>query len=97
MQDYEANHYPTSAYPLLLPRVEDRLVYISIDEGTGEINGETVLERSGDTITETHRDAVIRRFRMKDGTPIEIDWGGPISTLHETLAEAKAGSPLEWE
>jgi hypothetical protein len=95
MQNYEANHYPTSAYPLLLPRVEEKFVYISVDEGTGEIAGETMLERTGDVITETRQGQLLRQFRMKGDIPIEIDWGGPISTLRDSLVEAKAGSPLE--
>jgi hypothetical protein len=95
MQDCDTNRYPSSAYPLLLPRVEQRLVYISIDEGTGEIAGETMLERTGDVITETRRGQLIRQFKMKDEIPIEINWGGPISTLHETFTAAKQGSPFE--
>jgi hypothetical protein len=54
-----------------------------------------MLERTGDVITETRQGQLLRQFRMKGDIPIEIDWGGPISTLRDSLVEAKAGSPLE--
>ena len=75
MELYGANHYPTSAYPLLLAQVKEKYVYIAIDEGTGEIQGETTLERNGEIITETRDGKTLRLFRMKDDIPVEIDWG----------------------
>jgi len=92
---FPANHYPTSAYPLLLPRVKDELGYISVEEGSGRIIGEILLKRVGDTIHESKDGKTIRKFRMKDGVAVEIDWGGPVSHLKSSLEEAVKGSPLE--
>jgi hypothetical protein len=94
MDQYGKNHYPTSAYPLLLPRVKELFVYHSIDESTGEVEGERMLERVGDVITESLAGKITRVFQMKDGIPVEINWGGPISTLRDSLKDAKAGSPF---
>ena len=94
MTAYGTDHYPSSAYPLLLAKAQPRFVYTSINEGTGEVEGETVLERAGDTITESRDGKTVRVFRMADGIPVEIDWGGPISTLCAGLDKAKASSPF---
>lgn len=63
----KVNHYPTSAYPLLLPKVGRRpLKYFSISESDHEIMGEVVLTRKGNQIVETLKGQVIRRFFMDD-------------------------------
>jgi len=91
-----ADHHPTSAYPLLVPRVRDRLVYRAIREGDGSDLGETLLVREGDTVTETRGGQVVRVFRLDaQGAIIAIDWGGgATSTLRADRRTALAGSPL---
>ena len=88
--------HPTSAYPLLVPRVRDRLVYTAIREGDGSNLGETVLDRDGDTVTETRDGRVVRVFRLDgQGAIVAIDWGGgATSTLRADRRAAVAGSPL---
>lgn len=88
--------HPTSAYPLLVPRVRDRLVYRAIREGDGSDLGETLLVRDGDTVTETRGGTVVRVFGLDgQGGIIAIDWGGgATSTLRVDRRAAVAGSPL---
>ena len=97
MEEFGEDHYPTSAYPLLLGKVKDRYVYQSIDEGSGEVQGETVLVRSGKRIIEKRRHITRRVFWMDGNIPIKIDWGGPVSMLQETPERARMGSPFEVE
>jgi hypothetical protein len=73
------NHFPSCAYPLLLPRVQDRLEYQAVSDSDGSIQGLTVLTREGNLITETHDGNFQRSFLMEDDIPIEINWNGPIS------------------
>lgn len=75
----QANHFPTSAYPLLLPKVGDEsLRYLCISEATGELIGETVLARVGNDIIETRQDKltgqdkIIRIFTMKQESDLYI-------------------------
>ena len=94
---YGADHYPTTAWPLLLEKAQPKFSYFPVVEGTGEAQEETTLKRKGDMIYETREGKTVRSFKMKDGIPIEIYWGGPRSVLKANLAEAKAGSPIEHE
>ena len=95
-QEVPPDAYPTSAYPLLVPRVRDRLVHRAIREGDGGDLGETLLVRTGDTVTETRAGQVIRVFTLDaQGTIVAIDWGGgATSTLRADRAAAMAGSPV---
>ncbi len=90
------DRYPTSAYPLLVPRVRERMVHQAIREGDGSDLGETVLVRDGDIVTETRGGQVVRVFRLDaQGAIVAIDWGGgATSTLRADRAAAVAGSPL---
>ncbi len=93
---YPANHYPTSAYPLLLRRLQDRLEYQAVEEGTGDVLGKTLLERVGDTVTETRNGKVVRKYVLRDGKPVEIEWGGgAVSHIAESYEDAVKGSPFE--
>lgn len=95
LTQYPADHIPTSAYPLLLPRVIDRpLVYTAISEGDGKLLGDTVLTPASDRIIERRDGRVVRRFTMRDGIPVRIDWGGPVSHLCDGAEEAVRGSEL---
>ena len=94
---FDEDHYPSSAYPLFLSRVKDELEYIGVNEGKEEVSGRRTLKRDGDEILELQDGKVGRKFRMKDGIPIEINWNGPVSHLKSSLIEAKAGSPLAEE
>jgi len=64
--DVQENHFPTSAYPMLLPLVaiDEPLHYLGLAEDTGELIGEATLTRQGNDIVETVRDKVMRRFTM---------------------------------
>ena len=87
--------YPTSAYPLLLPKaLNDPYVYTAFSEHDGSVLGETVLTKKGQDITEVRQGNTVRRFTMRGGTPIYIDWGGPISYLCKTKEEAVKGTKL---
>ena len=92
---YPEDNYPESAYPLLLPRVKEELSYFAVSEKDGTIMGRTVLKRTEDLIEETRDGKIVRTFRMKNGVPIEINWGGPVSHLKESLREAVSGSPID--
>lgn len=81
MAAYGADAYPLSAYPLLLPTAGEKRRYRPIDEGTGAVEPERVLQWEGDTVVEIGDDEPFRSFTMQDSVPIEIDWGGAISTL----------------
>jgi len=95
MGDHGDYHFPGCAYPLFLPLVKDEFIYTEIDETTGGLMGKVVLKRSDDTITETRGDQVLREFKMRGDIPVQINWGGPISTLHDSLDNAKANSPIQ--
>lgn len=70
------NHFPTSAYPLLLRIMGDELTYIAVMEGVGSILGETLLMRRGNLVYEIHDGAVVREFELRDGVPVRINWAG---------------------
>ena len=92
------NHYPGCAYPLLLSKVtSDPYTYIQVSEDDGSILGETVFSREGRDIVESQKGTETRRFTMRNGVPIKIDWGGAISILCETADEAIEGSGIEFE
>ena len=84
--------YPGSAYPLLISRLTDTLTFRSLREEDGEIIGVTTLTREGDEVIERLGDTETRRFTLRDGEIIRIDWGGPVSHLHDSLESAQAGS-----
>lgn len=86
---------PTSAYPLLVAAVRDRLTYVAITEGSGAELGETLLERSGDTVIETRGGKTVRSFTLDSaGRIVRIAWGGgAVSEMKADRASAVAGSP----
>lgn len=86
------DRYPTSAYPLLVPQVRERLKYFAVNEGSGKEEGETELTRDGDMVIERRGGREIRRFRLDAHCAIIwINWGGgATSTLKANEAEAKA-------
>lgn len=94
MGEYGADQYPTSAFPLLLPMVRDRLEYTPILERSGQLGQPRTLRRIGAVIEETSGERFTRSFRMEKGIPVEIDWGGAVSALKDGLEAAKKGSPL---
>ncbi|MBA3685862.1 MAG: hypothetical protein H0W72_11570 [Planctomycetes bacterium] len=91
-----SDKYPTSAYPLLVPRVRDRLTYVAINEGSGEEHPDTELVRTGGIVTESRGGKVSRVFHVDAERGIwKIEWGGgAVSELRAGKAEALAGSPI---
>lgn len=90
-----AHHFPTSAYPLLLPNAFSKpYVYTAIAEGDGSVLGETILVSEGNEIVETRKGQVVRRFTLEKEVPVAIDWGGPVSHLCTSAAEAVKGSDV---
>lgn len=95
MPDSKEELFPTSAWILLLRRVEDQLEYTEFHEGSSEVVGPVLLKKEEGLVVESRGGKVIRRFRMENGLPVWIDWGGATSELKASRAEALAGSPLE--
>ena len=95
LEKYGANYFPSSAYPLLLGQVSDRFEYFQINEESGEAEGRVVLEKSGSIINEFRERKLIRSFVMENDFPVEINWGGAVSKIKKSFAEAIAGSPFE--
>jgi hypothetical protein len=95
IQRYGENHFPSSAYPILLGQIVDRLQYYQINEGNEEVEGITILEKSGSIINEYRQKKLMRSFKMENGLPVEINWGEAISRIKKTFAEAIEGSPLK--
>ncbi len=92
---FPKGHYPSCAYPLLLPKVTtEPFDYIQVAESELSIVGPTSLLREGDDIVEMQSGKVMRRFTMKAGIPVRIDWGGAISVLHESAAASAQASGL---
>lgn len=87
------DHYPTSAYPILLRHKIKS--YVPIVESSGQLLARTTLKDTGGAVVETRDGAVVRSFAVKDGVVVRINWGGPISTLKDSLTAALAGSPFE--
>jgi hypothetical protein len=89
------DRYPTSAFPLLVPRVRDRVAYTEINEGTGAEQPAEMV-RTGDVVETRTGGKVATRFHLDpDGTIRSIEWGGgATSTLVAGEAEAKAGLPF---
>lgn len=81
MERYGPNAYPTSAYLLLLAKLDEKLDYVPIDEGTLDVGDRLTLVRKGDTVGEYRGIEVIRSFKLQNGIPVEIDWGGATSSL----------------
>ena len=73
------------------------LEYFAVEEGTGNVLGKTVLKRVGEEIHEIRAGKTGRRFRMKNGVAVEINWNGPVSHLKDSLKEAVSGSPISVE
>lgn len=95
LSDQPPNHFPGCAYPLLLPRVNDKAFrYTQISEDSGAVIGEFVLSRIDDEIVELNDDKIYRRFRMSNDVPTSIDWGGAVSHLCGSPKESVAGSPI---
>lgn len=101
----ESGQYPTSAYPLLLPKLTTgSFRYTAISEDSGDLLGRVKLERIGNDIIETLDDQtgetgkIMRRFVMSpdksDDVPISIDWGGATSFLCKDADEAVKGTNL---
>jgi len=103
----KASHYPTSAYPLLLPKVnQEALSYHMISEDTGKVLGQATLKQSGTEISERLDGNVLRRFVMEANehssshipneilvhVPRSIDWGGAVSFLCHDQDEAVVGT-----
>ena len=92
--NYGINFYPTSAYPLLVKNVRNKVVYIAVHEGKNEVLGATELIRKGDIVTEVRDNKVVRKFWLDGNKIIKIDWGGATSTLKDTLEQAAQGTGL---
>ncbi len=92
---FPAGYYPSCAYPILLPFVTELpFDYIQVAEADLSIVGQIRLQWNGDDIVETQAGQETRRFTMRNGVPMRIDWGGALSVLHESAASAVAGSGL---
>ena len=59
-QRYGENHFPSSAYPILLAQVTQRLEYFQINEASEEVEGIVILERTGTVINEYHNQELRR-------------------------------------
>ncbi len=88
-------HYPTSAYPILLEMMRGPMTYVAVSEADGAEIGVTSLVRDGETVREIREERMVREFRMRDGIPYRIDWGGAVSTLCDSLEDAVRGTRLE--
>ena len=89
----EARLYPGSAYPLLVPHVEGEFHFTELNEADGARRPAT-LRREGDVVTESVAGRVTRRFWLAEGEIVRIDWGGALSELCPSLAEARGDSGL---
>ena len=96
MDDYPEDAHPLSAFPLLLPRASDEYRYRPIDEGTGEVGAERVLQRTGDVVAEVSDGVTHRSFTMDGSIPVAIDWGGAISRLRSGRTEVLAEVPVDY-
>ena len=94
MDGFPVDAWPSCAYPLLLEKAQPEFVYQAIEEGSAEITGTRRLIRKNDTIIEYDSNRTTRTFWLDGRRVIKIDWGGAISQLVETAAEAKAGTPF---
>ena len=91
------DHYPGSAYPLLLPKaMTGRYAYTQVSDDDGSVICETVLEREGVDIVERQNGIVCRRFTMDGETPIRIDWGGAVSRLCASAEASIDGSAVDF-
>ncbi len=91
-----ANHFPGSAWPLLLRLMggKNTLSYMAIREGDMALLGETLLQREGDVVKEMRNGSFVREFEVTEGEISRINWGGPESHRRASYEEAIAGSPL---
>jgi hypothetical protein len=97
LREQPPDHYPACAYPLLLPRVTSTsTTYIQISCDDGSVIGETLLSWEGEEIVESRDGKEYRRFTMREGVPVTIDWGGAVSHLCADADEAVAGSGLDF-
>lgn len=89
------NHYPSSAYPLILSKAMLKpFAYQAVSEHNDSSLGETVLSFNKGEMIEKRAAKVTRRFVMQHEIPVTIDWGGPISHLCKDAHEAVEGSGL---
>lgn len=95
MNEFGENCYPSSAYELLLELVDPVFEYESIEEGSASVVGTRKLVRDGHVVTEFDGGDVTRRFWLKDGQVVQVDWGGAISKICGSFEEAVAGSSYE--
>ena len=94
---HPADHYPASAYPLLLPKsVDEPYTYIQVSEDDGSVGGSVLLARAGDTISETVGGRVVRRFELSGGACVRIDWDGAFSAICASPEESVAGSGIDF-
>ena len=90
--DVPSGQFPGSAYELLLGGVGDSPVhYQQLSEEDGSVVAAT-LERQDDVIVESGDGRATRRFHRRNGVTVSVDWGGAMSTLHESGEAAAAGS-----
>ncbi|MEM7362832.1 MAG: hypothetical protein AAF525_02305 [Pseudomonadota bacterium] len=94
LMDLPDDHYPSSAYPLLLPRVRDTFVYTQVSDSDGSPVAVTRLVKETDDIVEYQNGQVRRRFTMNGDTPTRIDWGGAYSTLRADAGSAQGDSGI---
>jgi len=95
LSQHPQDHFPSCAYPLLLPRVQaSTYSYIQISEDDGSVIGKIQLRRNLCDIVEYSDDKILRRFTMEGETPIRIDWGGAISYLCSNAQECVRHSGL---
>ena len=88
LSNHPPNHFPGSAYPLLLPKaVSQPTKYVQIREDDGAVLGEFELRLENQQIIESHNGKITRRFFMNSDIPVRIDWGGAISELCQSADE----------
>jgi hypothetical protein len=93
-----ADVYPTSAIILVLAQMQgkDTFTYTQFHEGDGKPTGKAIMTRNGNRIVETVDGKARRHVVLVDGKVVEYGWGGTaISKRVTSLAEAKAGSPIQ--
>jgi len=91
--------YPTSALPLILPRVNEgeEYEYTQFIEGQGMIGKRAILKSEGEgVVSEYVEGTLMRRVVIREGVIVEYGWGGSAkSVLCESRTEAIKGT--RWE
>lgn len=94
------DHFPSSAYDLLIREWEGDRSYQCVKEESGEVMGATQLVGrelaiGGLEISESREGRFLRAFVVDSGKVVSIDWGGAISELCTSFEQATTGTVFE--